>query len=303
MAFDYSDSFLSRSLADLDEAIDEPIVKAKYTDARKIVHLEKAYILVLNEKNRNSKTPAVVKQTISVTAGITKYALPHVMGSLYGLYDLDDSGGKIYYDGRGRFNPHGQRIWLEGQTLHIQSAGSPGIGSELTAEWLPSGVARLHNGTCTISADGDVITFGETPNAGTLDTHHQAYAGSLFRMLGVDGSVTTGNYLQERNITAYDETTRQATLDVALSPIPTTDDGNIYYEIAPAIHKGMDSVVALYAAYRIMSIEGNLKRARGILEAYRNELRNVRLTAYYSNMPEAPRLRSDSFDNRRYRRF
>jgi hypothetical protein len=51
-----------------------------------------------------------------------------------------------------------------------------------------------------------------------------------------------------------------------------------------------------------MSIEGNKKRADGILQAFRNELRNVRLTAYYSNMPEAPRERCDNFDNRRYRR-
>ena len=299
----YAESFITRSLEDIDEAIDEPIVKAKYTDARKLKHLERAYVIVLNEKNRNSKTPAVVKQTITIAANTTEYVLPHVMGSLYGLYNLDDSGGKIFYDGRGRYNPYGQKVWLEGHTLHIQAVDSLGLGTELIAEWIPCGVARLHNGTCTLSSDGKTVTFGATPNEGTLDTHHQAYAGSLFRILDVDGTTVTGDYMQERNITAYDETTREATLDVALDPIPTTDDGNIYYEIAPAIHKGMDSVVALYAAYRIMSIEGNKKRAGGILDAYRNELRNVRLNAYYSNMPESPRVLSDSFDNRRYRRI
>ena len=298
----YADSFITRSLADIDEAIDEPIIKAKYSDTRKIQHLERAYIIVLNEKNRNLKTPAVVKQTITLAAGTTKYVLPHSMGSLYGVYNVSDSGYKVFFDGRGRYNPYGQKIWLEGHTLNIQAVDSFGVGTELVAEWLPCGVARLHNGTCTISADGLTITFGATPNAGTLDTHHQAYAGCVFRLLDVDGTTVTGDYMQERNITAYDETTREATLDVALDPIPTTDDGNFYYEIAPAIHKGMDSVVALYAAYRIMSIEGNMKRARGILDAYRNELRNVRLNAYYSNMPESTRVLSDSFDNRRYRR-
>uniref|UniRef100_A0A6M3J660 Uncharacterized protein n=1 Tax=viral metagenome TaxID=1070528 RepID=A0A6M3J660_9ZZZZ len=299
----YTESFLTRGLADIEELIDEPIIKAKYTDARKISHLEKAHIIVLNEVNRNSKTPAVVKQDITIAANTTEYVLPHVMGSLYGVYDEDSSGGKIYYDGRSRYNPYGQRIWLAGHTLHIQSAGCLGLGTILTVEWIPSGVARLHNGTCTISSDGKTITFGDTPNAGTLDTHNQAYAGSLFRFLGVDGSIVTGNYLQERNISAYDETTREAILDVALDPVPTTDNGLLYYEVAPPIHKGMDMVVALYAAWRIMIIEGNLKRASGILAAYRNEIRNVRLTAYYSNLPEAPRLRGDSYDNRRYRRF
>jgi hypothetical protein len=92
-------------------------------------------------------------------------------------------------------------------------------------------------------------------------------------------------------------------LDVVLSPIPTSDDGYIYYEIAPAIHKGIDTVVALYTAYRIMTIEGNQKRAKGILDAYRDAIRWVRLTEYYSNMPEAPRMPGDNFDNRRYRRL
>ena len=299
----YDESFLTRSIADIREAIDEPIINAKYTDARVIRHLEKAFILVLNEKNRNSQTPATVKQTITVAANTTEYVLPYVMGTFLGLYDLSDSGTKIYYDGRGMFNPYGRRVWLEDHTLHIQSTDSLGVGTALTAEWIPSGVARLHNGTCTISADGLTVTFGGTPNAGALDTHSKAYAGSIFRIILVSGSVVTGNYMQERNITAYDNVLRAATLDVALDPIPTTNDGSIHYEIAPFISQAMDSVVPLYTAYRISSIEGNNKRAAGILAAYRNELRNVRLTAYYSNLPEAPRLRGDGFDNSRYRRW
>lgn len=298
----YDESFLSRAIDDARDAVDEPNVSAKYSDAKLIRMLEKAYIIAINEKNRNTKTPIVAKETITVANGTTKYVMPYVMGSLLGVYNLSESGCKIFYDGRSRYNPFGQKIWLEGNTLNIQSTGLLGIGLALTAEWIPIGTARLHNGVCTLNAAGDEVTFGATPNAGTLDTHHEAYAGSVFRVLGVSGSTITGNYIQERNITAYDETERKATLDVALNPIPTTDDGYIYYEIAPAIHKGMDTVVALYAAWKIMSVEGNKKRADSILAAYRNELRNVRLTAYYSNMPEAPRLRGDNFDQRRYRR-
>ncbi len=299
----YSDSFLSRAIVDVRESNDEPQNNAKYTDARIIEHLEKSYILVLNEVNRNSRTPAIAKITKTIAQGVTAYNLPHIVGSVHGIYKAGDEGGKIFYDSRSKYNPYGRRIWIENQTLHLQTTDIFGSGEEITIEFAPSGISRLHNGTCTINAAGTVVTFGAVPNVGTLDTHHEAYAGSVFRSLGVDGSTITGNFLQERVITAYDETTREATLDVALDPIPTTDDGNIYYEIAPAIYKGMDTVVALFAAYRIMSNEGNVKRANSILKNYRNEIRNVRLTAYYSHMREAPRDRNDGQDNRRYRRL
>ncbi len=278
------------------ESTDEPTQAAKYSDSRIIRHLETAYILVLNEINRNSRTPAVAKITKTIASGTTTYPLPHTVGSVHGIYRLGDTGGKAFYDSRSKFNAFGRGMWIENQTLHIQSTDMYGIDTEITIEYIPSGIARLHNGTCTLNADGDVVTFGATPNVGTLDTHHEAYAGSILRILGADGS---NSYLQERVMTAYNEVDLEATLDVPLDPIPT---GTIYYEIAPAINKGMDTVVALYAAWRIVSTEGNAKRASGILKAYRNEIRNVRLTAYYSYMPDSPIDRSDSPDNRRYGR-
>jgi len=290
----YTESFLTRAIVDARESTDEPVVAAKYSDSRIINILEKAYILVLNEVNRNSRTPAVAKINKTIVSGTTTYPLPHTVGSVHGIYKVGDTGGKVFYDSRSKFNSFGRGMWIENQTLHIQTTDMYGLGTEITIEYIPSGIARLHNGTCTLNADGDVVTFGAVPNAGALDTHHEAYAGSIFRCLGSDG---TGNYLQERVIPAYDETTREASLDAPLDPIPT---GNIYYEIAPAISKGMDTVVALYAAYRIMATEGNAKRATGILKAYRNEIRNVRLTAYYSYLPDAPIDRSDNPNNRRY---
>ena len=300
---DYDDSFLSRAIVDVREAVDEPTVVAKYTDARIIEHLEKSYILVLNEKNRNDQTMAVAKITKTIASGVVAYVLPHTVSSVYGIYKLGEVGGKVFYDSRSRNNTLGRGMWIEGNILYIQTTDMYGLGTEITIEYVPSGVARLHNGTCTLNADGTIVTFDATPNAGVLDTHHEAYTGSIFRILKLDGDVVTGDYLQERTIEAYDETTRQATLNAPLSPVPTTNNGNIYYEIAPAISKGMDTVVALYAAYRMCIAEGNRKRAKGILELYRNEMRNVKLTAYYTHMPKAPLMPSDSYDNRRYRRF
>ena len=294
----YTESFLTRAMAKARQHIDEPVVNKKYTDAVIIEMLESSYMLVLAEKSRNAQTPIVAKVTITPAASTTVYVLPFTVGAIESIYEAGDDGTKVFYSRRGNYNSLGSRLRIEGNTLNLQTAAMFGLNTTLTVEYTPAGVVRLHNGTCTLNADGDEVTFGATPNAGTLDTHKDGYVGSVFRLLDIDGTTVTGNYIQERTISAYDHTTRVATLSPALSPVGTTDDGSIYYEIAPAIHKGMDLVVPLHAAMTIAGIEGNEKRYRGIRLAYSEAIRNVRLTAYYSNIQEATLLHSDSYDNR-----
>jgi hypothetical protein len=298
----YDNSFLSRALTTVREMLDEPTINKKYSDNRIIAQLEKSYMQVIGEKNRNTRTPAV--GTFSITVGTSteqqEFALPHTVGEVRAVYVEGDEGGRRHYTSRSPYNYLGRGVWIEDKTLKIQKGALD--SQTLKVEFVPAGVAQLHNGALTLNADGDAATFGVSPNVGALDTHAQAYLGCTLRILEVDGTTVTGNVMQERTITDYDNSTRVATLDVALSPIPTTDDGSIYYEIAPTIHKGMDEVVATYTAYAICLTEGNRKRADGILKRYQNEIRTLRLTAYYSRLDEATKARSDNYDNRRYTR-
>jgi hypothetical protein len=226
--------------------------------------------------------------------------LPYTVGSIEAIYEAEGYGGKLFYEARSQYNPLGRRIWVEGNVLKMQDASYFAGGTELTVEYIPMGVARLHHGTCTINSAGTIVTFGATPNVGVLDTHTDAYIGSTLRLLNTDGTTVTGNYMQERTITAYDNTTRAATVAPAFSPVPTTDDGSIYYEIAPAIHRGMDKIVAIHAAYTIAALEGNRKRAGTIQTMYKEAIRNVRLQAYYSNVQECTKVRGDNYNNRFY---
>ena len=296
----YSDSFLSRSIAKVRQWIDEPAINAKYTDTEIVEQLELSYISVVAEKNRNSQTPAFAKITLTMSSGVTVYILPYTVGSIEAIYQSAEYGGKLFYSSRSKYNPFGQGLYVESNVIKLQDAALFGPTQEITVEYTPSGTARLHHGTCTLGADGTTAVFGATPNVGVLDTHHNAYTGTMFRLLNVDGTVVTGNYMQERPITEYDNTTRTATFSPVLSPVATTDDGSIYYEIAPAIHKGLDLVVAIHTAFTICSMEGNRKRAGTILTTYREAIRNVRLQAYYSNVQECSKLRGDNFDNRFY---
>jgi len=294
----YDESFLTRAIAKTRMHVDEPTINKKYTDDEVIEQLEFSYIQILEAKNRNSQTPAVATVTITVATGTTEYILPYTVGTVEAIYEGESSGAKIFYESRSQYNMFGRRLWVTGNVLNLQAAGLIPVGTELIVEYIPMGVARLHHGTCTLNTGGTIATFGATPNVGTLDTHANAYLGSTLRLINVDGTTVTGNYMQERQITAYDNTTRAATVSPAFDPVPTTDDGSIYYEIAPAIHRGLDLIVPLHAAYSIAAIEGNRKRAGTILTLYKEALRNVRQQAYYSNVQECARVRADNFDNR-----
>lgn len=299
VAADYADSFISRALSRVRDHLDEPTTNAKYSDTKIIEQLEFSYPLVIGEVNRNSQTPAVARITITVASGTTTYVLPYTVGSIEAIYEGDGYGGRIFYSSRSQYNPLGRRLWVEGNVIKLQATGLMRVGQELTVEYTPSGTARLHHGACTFNSDGDEATFIAPPTVGTLDTHHEAYTGCVFRHLNTIGTTVTGNVIQERKISAYNNSTLVATLEPALSPVPVTNDGSIIYEIAPAIHKGLDMVVPLHTAWMLSTIEG-LGRGPGIQDAYNKSMRHLRLTSYYSNMQEAMQVSSDNFDNRFY---
>ncbi|KKL81112.1 hypothetical protein LCGC14_1997990, partial [marine sediment metagenome] len=248
-ASNYVDSFLTRNIDMVRLHMEEPVINAKYSDTQIIEQLERSYIHVIGEKNRNAMNPVVAKFDITIASGITAYTLPYTMGSIVTIYEAASQGVRVFYHSRSDYNPLGKRMWVEGNILHLQAAGVLNPSSTLTVEYIPIGTSRLHCGTCTINSAGTIVTLGATPYQGVLDTHVSGYLGDILRILTVSGSTVTGAMLQERPITAYDNSTRAATIGPALNPVPTTDDGSIFYEIAPAIHKGMDAVVGAHAAY------------------------------------------------------
>lgn len=300
VATDYADSFLSRAIAAVRDYTDDPAVNAKWTDAKIIRQLELSYILVLGEKNRNALTPAVAKFEVTIAASTLTYDLPYTIGTVEAIYEGDGYGGKIFYDARGNYNPMGKRLWIEGNVLHMQRAGMISTGTTITVEYIPSGISRLHNGPCTINAAGTAVTFDATVDQGTLDTHVNAYLGDTFRHIKSIGTTVTNNYMQERTITAWAHATRVATIAPALTAVPTSDDGEILYEICPNIHKGLDLIVPMHTSQFICEIEGQTVRARHLEKALQKALRHLRLDTYYSNIQNCTRMRADHYKNRMF---
>jgi len=285
--------FIARAIADFRLLVDEPVINAKYTDAVLLGKIEQGYAEVINELNRLNQEPIVARFNVTAVSGQETYKLPTHIGAVRAIYISNDSGCKVFYDSKSEYSPSGRQVWREGDILHIQpNAVVP--GDAVTVEYLPSGTAKLHNGTCTVDTTGLLVTFGATPVTGSLDTHANAYAGSLLRVLR--STESTYDYQQERTITAYDPVTRVATLDVALDPNPQS--GTTYYEIAPPIHQGLDLAISSYVAMSVAAIEGDKIRHLLLEKSYQKSIRNLRLNAFYSNLADAGKQRADTYNGR-----
>ena len=287
-ASDYADSMLVRMIDKVRKWSDEPKLNSKYSDTWCIERAENVYALVLGEKRRQEQDPIVATVEITITSGQTSYELPTCMGPVQAVYYQDANtqfGYKLFYLRYGSHNSMGKGVWVEGHTLRVQR-GYSYIDQPLQVEFWPNGCARLHCGTLTLNADGDEATLGETPYLGVMDRAVNAYAGSVLRVFKVTGTTVVGNVIQERVITSFNAVTRVAALQHALDPIPTSDDGSIFYEIAPQIPVPLDSVLGMRVAWEINAIE-QPKKAAGCLAMYNSNMRHMRLDAFMSQVQSA----------------
>lgn len=295
---DYDESFITRALEVCRKGICEPTINKNNSDNYLIRRMEAAYGLILGEKQRNSNRPIVATLEIDMVSGQYDYAIPETLGPIVSVFSDSGvgTGYKLFYYNYSPFNVGGQGVWVEGNLLRI--ATNFPTSTPIKIEAMPNGTARLHRGICTINADGDEVTLGATPNKGTLDTTVNGLAGSMFRVLKVTGTSPTGNNIQSLPIRSYNATTRVATLACPLSPIPVIGaGGSIYYEIMPQMPVGLDMLPALYVAWEVNSTNGNLKRAKGCQDSYNNNMRHLRLQAFYSRVDTAALVDSDSYLN------
>jgi hypothetical protein len=298
-ASDYADSMLVRLCSLVNKLTAEPKLNKLYDDAWIISRAENVYALVLGEIHRMTQDQVIATIPLSILGGQNVYIIPPHMGPIQAVYTMDNPWGlKYFYERRGSGSILGKGIWVEGNMLKIQQS-TVIFADTIYVECWPNGCARLHCGTCTVSADGLSVTFGATPYLGTVDRTVNAYAGSIFRPFKVTGTTVTGNVIDERIISSYNAVTRVATLMAPLDPIPTTDDGSIFYEIAPQIPVALDSVIGMRIAWEINSII-QPKKAPGCLAMYQSNVRHLRLESWAKQLQSARQPNADNFNNPGY---
>jgi|GEM_PF-3619098 hypothetical protein len=300
-ASNYAGSMLQRMINLVRKLTVEPKVNPLYDDDYLIGRAENVYALALGEKKRQEQDPIVATVEVTVASGVNTYILPTTLGPISAVYyrsQTQDYGFKWFYNRYGSQDMWGKGIWVEGNMLRLQ-AGHNFIDTPIQVECEPNGSARLHCGTCTLNADGDEATFGAVPYLGTIDRSVNAYAGSTFRLFLVTGSTVTGNVIQEVAISSYAAETRVATLAKALDPIPTSDDGSFFYEIAPQIPISLDSVLAMRIAWEINAIT-QPKKAPGCLAMYNSNLREIRINAYSAQKQSDGQPETGNYTNPEY---
>ena len=287
--------FLTRTISRVRDQLDEPDANAKWTDAKIIEYIETAYAMVFGDLNRGQPNPLLLEYNVTSTTETADedYVIPPNVGSVIRMTIRNSDGDVIsFINYRGIHNPFGQGIKIMGGILRIKEGVLP-VGRILNIEYIPSGTARLHEATTATTAAG-TITLAASPTVGTLGNRLQEYTGSIVRILG---SSSAHDYVADRLITGYVNTTRVAT---CIADWQETPSGTVTYEIAPMLDAVLDMPISFYVSKTIASIEGDANRKTTLEQSYRDIMRSVRLqhATYHSYVTSL--FRGDTIQNSRY---
>jgi len=284
-------SFIARTISRIRDATDEPSTNAKWTDTKLLDLIEIAYAKTLADVNRVSQRPVIVRFDLTVTASVDKYVLPPVIGRIMAMQyvDSNDVVLKNYYPGDGR-HPSYSGLSIEGNVVYFQDVDQ--AAHTLRIMFVPINCIKLHTHTIlgtgianSTANNNAVITLPTAVSitTGSLDSRPNAYVGSVFRINSV--SEAARDFSQDRVITAYDVTTRKATVEPAYTAALLPGDADtVTYEIAPILTEQLDIAIALYVARYIVGVEGDRDRYRIIDTEYVRTAREVRLNEAHYNM-------------------
>jgi hypothetical protein len=292
------DAFISRYLAAVDRNLGDPVQAKRYPEADKLLDLWRIQVQVweqLLSASGQESTIGRAEHALTIEDGVSFYPLPGNFRGFIGLERRQDGERNQVIDRLDSISMFdagpGVEI-LDGQA-GMMIRPEPDVDTA-ESDWVlvyQKGPIFLHYGQAAAVTAG-TITFAASPTKGELINLDDYYAGSLVRVY----SATTG-MLQTRQITAYNATTRVATLQTNWGTTPT---GTILYEICPVLPNPYDDLYALDAAIdkcpsikAFDTMQALIARRRRLWAACHNYYAdNVR-----DRMPRrSARLRSDEVD-------
>lgn len=260
--------FLSDCVTLIRRMTDEPSLVPKYTDSDMVEHLTSAMTVVMSEIHNNSDHNILCRFDITLVSGQQTYILPPNVGEIWAVRKMSTTTPtravyEVWTDNH--WSSHQSGFVIEHNEFRLLTDWR--CTDTLEILYVPNGESLMHLGTASAAAAG-TITLASTPTDGTLDTRANAYAGYLCRLLE-----STEDYIQERIIDSYVNTTRVATLTTDWDPTPT---GTIVYEVLPTYSNIIKHCACMQAAMDILGNEGNDKRMKGIERRYLVKIRALR---------------------------
>jgi len=280
--------------------VDEPAVNTKFTNAILTGFIRSAWAEIMRDINSVADNKIRARYDITIVADQHEHALPPSIGEFLSFEKYNDDGLLVSeVIPRHPLNPVGPGLIIEGPMLYLDPTWNEGETMRIT--YVPNGDVPPHDSTAGILLVGTssgttltgvtTMTVAAAPTTGDLDGRLNAYAGYVLRILTQDGDWTenganTEAIVQERVITAYDNTTRKVTFAPTLDPLPgwsadtppTLDDANTSYEILPLHFNLCEEILALLISRKIAAAIADRSRMQTLNLEYQNALRAVRLT-------------------------
>jgi len=285
---DSSESFLKTTVERVRAYLDDADFQAKYNDAYLVSHvIMPSMVDVQSRLALNASNNMVLRFNLSIVAGQESYVLPPCVGEIlrvvkYSYTDGSSSNGLVEVElrPRGHFSLGGPVWILEGNMISFRPFPAVDV-ADMVIEYSSNGDMRphyhLHSGGTDANnaylATTTTFKFADTPTLGMRDKRLHAYAGQTLRLYG---SV----YHEERIISAYDASTRTATVSRPFTLSATT---NYSYEVCPPNSQAYVEAVTLASAIKLGTWRKVSQSHHALLvEQYRMAIKTI--TDNLSNM-------------------
>jgi hypothetical protein len=280
---DSSESFLKTTVERVRAYLDDGDFDAKYNDAYLVSHvIMPSMVDVQSRLALNASNNVLLRFNLSLVANQESYVLPPCVGEILRVVKYNDpNDGTVATEWRPRNHfSLGGPVWiLEGSMISFRPF--PTQNEDIVIEYSSNGDMRphyhLHSGGTDVNnaylATTTTFKFADTPTLGMRDKRLHAYAGQTLRLYG---SV----YHEERIISAYDASTRTATVS---RPFTLTAATNYSYEVCPPNSQAYVEAVTLASAIKLGTWRKVSQSHHALLiEQYRMAIKTI--TDNLSNM-------------------
>lgn len=287
---DVTGSFLKTVIARARGYVDAVATDAKYTDDFIVRHIiQPATVDVLSRINITQDNPIVNRFTIALAAGTSVYLMPPCVQEVWRIVRLDESLNILAdYVPRNHFHRMGPNWSLEGNTLRWWPKNDEAF--TVTVFYISNGDVAVHYASTGATYGANTITFPATPTLGEVDRRPNAYVGQVVRTLPLSGGLR-----EERIVTAYDASTRTATVNINWTSTPAT---NTPYEVAPYASQPLYEAVSCGAAMKLAAYANiSDSHQEKIANQYRGALKTVRDNLSTMNMRQPKGFEKNTVDN------